>query len=295
LDDATYWLLARTTIATDTETDPKGGTNSFLLNETVDNGTHVFLTESAHRPSIGSGETWTISIFVKKGDGANAPDIVQLTHLLGTFGTQYANFDISVGGGTSGTVTDSSGGTAGIRYYGNGWYRISWTATSTGAGSGSLILAFTNNNPTATRAHSYAGQTDANVFVWGAQLEQASESSSYIKTEGSIATRNADIIKLLNADQYTPNEGQVVLEWEQYESDTLHIGLVSGSVEPGVRKLKFIYTSTEQKLYIDDVLVDSITGNYDWSGMDKIELGNFNGTDQPTTHLRLFAINENTV
>jgi hypothetical protein len=48
-------------------------------------------------------------------------------------------------------------------------------------------------------------------------------------------------------------------------------------------------------LYIDDVLVDSITGNYDWSGMDKIELGNFNGTDQPTTHLRLFAINENTV
>lgn len=132
-------------------------------------------------------------------------------------------------------------------------------------------------------------------YFGGAQVEESDIMTSYIKTESSAVTRNADIIRLLNADQYTPNEGQVVLEWEQYESDTLHIGLVSGSVEPGVRKLKFIYTSTEQKLYIDDVLVDSITGNYDWSGMDKIELGNFNGTNQPTTHLRLFAINENTV
>jgi hypothetical protein len=296
LDNATYWTPLRTTIATNTETDPKGGTNSFLLSETVDNGVHYIITEIAERPSISLGETWTQSIFVKKGDGANAPDIIQLTHSGSEFGaTNYANYDISVGGGTSGTVTASNGGTAGIRYYGNGWYRISWTSTSTGAGSGALLVIFTNDNPTASRAPSYAGQTDANVFIWGAQLEQASEPSSYIKTEGSIATRNADIIRLLNADQYTPNKGQVVLEWEQYESDTLHIGLVSGSVEPGVRKLKFIYTSTEQKLYIDDVLVDSITGNYDWSGMDKIELGNFNGSDQPTTHLRLFAINENTV
>ena len=148
LDNATYWALNDITIAGDTETDPKGGTNSFLLSETTDNDTHFIITEIAERPSVGSGETWTMSIFVKKGDGANAPDIIQLTHLLGTFGTQYANFDISVGSGTSGTVTDSSGGTAGIRYYGNGWYRISWTATSTGSGTDFASFLFTNDNPT---------------------------------------------------------------------------------------------------------------------------------------------------
>ena len=40
LDNATYWGVANTTIAGDTETDPKGGTNSFLLSETVASGLH---------------------------------------------------------------------------------------------------------------------------------------------------------------------------------------------------------------------------------------------------------------
>ena len=213
LDNATYWTVARTTIATDTETDPKGGTNSFLLSETVDNGNHSISTALAQRISISSGETWTQSIFVKKGDGANAPDIVQLTHLLGTFGTQYANFDISVGGGTSGTVTDSSGGTAGIRYYGNGWYRISWTATSTGAGSGALFLAFTNDNPTATRLPSYAGQTDANVFIWGAQLEESPIATSYIPTTTGAVTRVKDDIYLTSASSLIgQTEGTMFVE-----------------------------------------------------------------------------------
>ena len=200
LDNATYWDFTRTTIATDTETDPKGGTNSFLLSEAVDNGNHRIVTSSAHRPSIGSGETWTSSIFVKKGDGANAPDIVQLNNSGNTFGaTNYANFDISVGGGTSGTVTASNGGTAGIRYYGNGWYRISFTDTSTSAGSAFVSVVFTNNNPTATRLPNYTGQTDANVFIWGAQLEESPIATSYIPTTTGAVTRLKDDIYLTSA------------------------------------------------------------------------------------------------
>lgn len=209
-----------------------------------------------------SGDTFVASFFVK-GEGNNIGKNITIKikrHSGGSFVGQTKTF----------TLTDK-------------WQRVGVNLTLTAGNIGTQTIISSDIN----------GATSC--LLWGAQLEKSSESSSYIKTEGSIATRNADIIRLLNADQYTPNEGQVVLEWEQYESDTLHIGLVSGSVEPGVRKLKFIYTSTEQKLYIDDVLVDSITGNYDWSGMDKIELGNFNGSDQPTTHLRLFAINENTV
>jgi hypothetical protein len=219
LDNATYWTVTRTTIAGDTETDPKGGTNSFLLSETVDNGVHVLLNQSAHRPSIGSGETWTTSWFVKKGDGANAPDIVQITHWGSLFGTsQYANFDISVGGGTSGTVTASNGGTAGIRYYGNGWYRISWTATSTSAGNAIAYLVFTNDNPTATRFPSYAGQTDANVFVWGAQVELSPIATSYIPTPvvggtSSSVTRVKDDIYLTSASSLIgQTEGTMFIE-----------------------------------------------------------------------------------
>ena len=214
LDNATYWDTAsRTTIAGDTETDPKGGTNSFLLSETAISNNFYFITESAHRPSVASGETWTSSIFVKKGDGANAPDIVQLTYQTATFGTQYANFDISVGGGTSGTVTDSSGGTGRIRYYGNGWYRISFTATSTGVGIAYVLLGFTNNNPTATRLPSYAGQTDANVFIWGAQLEESPIATSYIPTTTGAVTRVKGDIYLTSASSLIgQTEGTLFVE-----------------------------------------------------------------------------------
>ena len=222
LDNGTYWDYGRTTIATDTETDPKGGTNSFLLIETVDNNTHLILTASAHRPSVVSGETWTQSFFVKKGDGANAPDIIQLgfgdTTAFG--GSDYANFDISVDGGTSGTVTASSGGTAGIRYYGNGWYRISWTRTSVASGGAAAIVIFNNDNPTAGRAPSYAGQTDANVFIWGAQLEESPIATSYIPTTTGAVTRVKDDIYLTSASSLIgQTEGTLFVEVDWQDSD----------------------------------------------------------------------------
>ena len=214
LDDATYWDVGNTTIAGDTETDPKGGTNSFLLSETVANGAHFIITGSGHRPSIGSAEAWTQSIFVKKGDGANAPDIIQLSQTGGSFSaTEYANFDISVGGGTSGTVTASNGGTAAIRYYGNGWYRISWTTTSIGAGVAFFLMIFTNNNPTAGRLPTYAGQTDANVFIWGAQLEESPIATSYIPTTTGAVTRLKDDIYLTSASSLIgQTEGTMFVE-----------------------------------------------------------------------------------
>ena len=254
LDNGTYWTPANTTIAGDTETDPKGGTNSFLLSEDATNSFHTFVTASAQRPSIASGETWTQSVFVKKGDGANAPDIVQLTHGTAGFGTQYANFDISVGGGTSGTVTASSGGTAGIRYYANGWYRISWTATSTGADDAFIVLVLVNNNPTAGRLPSYAGQTDANVFVWGAQVEESPIATSYIPTPvvggtSSSVTRVKDDIYLTSASSLIgQTEGTLFVEvdWQEASSATITQTLLSAHYDVDNR-IK-IYKDTDDYL-----------------------------------------------
>ena len=241
LDNATYWTVTNTTIAGDTETDPKGGTNSFLLSETVDNGAHFILTALAHRPSIGSGETWTSSIFVKKGDGANAPDIIQLAHQPTTFAAgNYANFDISVGGGTSGTVTASSGGTGRIRYYGNGWYRISFTATSTSAGNAIVYIVFTNDNPTATRIPSYAGQTDANVFIWGAQLEESPIATSYIPTTTGAVTRVKDDIYLTSASSLIgQTEGTMFIEvdWRNASGQTQRLLVLSDSTNQNLIQL----------------------------------------------------------
>jgi hypothetical protein len=124
-----------------------------------------------------------------------------------------------VGGGTSGTVTDSSGGTGRIRYYGNGWYRISFTATSTGAGSAFVALLFTNNNPTAGRQPTYAGQTDANVFIWGAQLEESPIATSYIPTTTGAVTRVKDDIYLTSASSLIgQTEGTMFVEVDWQDS-----------------------------------------------------------------------------
>ena len=131
-----------------------------------------------------------------------------------------------MGGGTSGTVTASSGGTGRIRYYGNGWYRISWTDTSTSAGDAYFLLAFTNNNPTATRRPSYAGQTDANVFVCYPQLEASPIATSYIPTPvvggtSSSVTRVKDDIYLTSASSLIgQTEGTLFIEvdWREQGS-----------------------------------------------------------------------------
>ena len=275
LDNATYWGVARVTIAGDTETDPKGGTNSFLLSETVDNDTHFIFIPSGQRPSVGSGETWTNSIFVKKGNGANAPDIIQLLHGVDFGATSYANFDISVGGGTSGTVTASSGGTGRIRYYGNGWYRISFTATSTTSGDDNVIITFTNNNPTATRAPSYAGQTDANVFIWGAQLEESPIATSYIPTTTGAVTRVADDIYLTSASSLIgQTEGTLFVEvdWQFTSGVFQNIFVVSdGTANNRVQIIKMDTDDLYMRLFANNVEITSQgESSTAYSGIQKI-------------------------
>jgi len=192
LDNTTYWITSRTTVTADTEIDPKGGTNSYLVSETTDTGSHWFGGQSAHAQAVAIGETWTMSVFVKKGDGANAPDIMQLGWGSGGFGSSvYANFNI-----TTNVVTDIGSGldSAKIEDF-EDWKRISITATASANDSDAarLFLYFTNNNPNATQNSNYTGQTNANVFVWGVQVEQQSQPTSYIPTTTASTTRSADV------------------------------------------------------------------------------------------------------
>jgi hypothetical protein len=54
----------------------------------------------------------------------------------------------------------------------------------------------------------------------------------------------------------------------------------------GTKTIRFEYSPTEIKLFVDNTLVDSDTGTYDWSTLDKIELGHFDGEEQPNFELR---------
>ena len=140
------------------------------------------------RPSVVSGTQYTYSIFVK-GLTDFTPQII----VTGTsFPNTQANFDLS-----DGTVTSTTAEDATIKDCGNGWFRISITETATATDSTSRLRLFCEQ-----------------AYIWGAQLEEGSFPTSYIKTTGSTATRSADIASIPVADfGYNKAEGTVVCEF----------------------------------------------------------------------------------
>jgi hypothetical protein len=198
LDNAA-WSKFNITATANSTASPDGAITAELIAETTASSTHTLFRNFATT----SGLSYTTSVFVKKGTGATAPDIFQISFGSDGHGvSQYANFDISVGGGASGTVTSSTGGTAVITLVGSGWYRCVWTATATAtATTAAVVFAFANNNPTATRFPSYTGATTSDIFLWGAQVEQRSAVSAYTPTTTAPITNYIPALRTAQAGQ----------------------------------------------------------------------------------------------
>jgi hypothetical protein len=173
--DSSVWNKFRTTITIDAESAPNNTLTADLLQE--DATTQIHVLNSTISIPIVSEKTYTLSVFLKKGNGVTAPDWMQISaRNAGFAATEYANFDIL--NGVVGTVVDGSGL---IQDAGNGWWRciFSVTATSTTSINTGISINFTNNNDSAGRAPSYSGSTDSNVYVWGAQLEESATATEY--------------------------------------------------------------------------------------------------------------------
>jgi hypothetical protein len=187
-DITTTWTNVGSTDSANTTTAPDGTVTADTFTESATISGHDVRQTGVN---VISGLRYVWSIFAKKGDGATAPDIIQLTWATGGFGaTVFANYDISVGGGTSGTVTTTGAGavSASIVDAGNGWYRCVLIADATATATSGMTILFVENNPTATRAPSYLGVITANAFLWAAQLEQRSSVTAYTPTTTQAIT-----------------------------------------------------------------------------------------------------------
>lgn len=91
---------------------------------------------------------------------------------------------------STGAVTLAAGTSGAAEALANGWWRFIVYATATGSTlSTSVRIGLTTSDSTTTTTGS---NTTDGIYIWGAQVEAGSVPSSYIKTEGTTVTRNAD-------------------------------------------------------------------------------------------------------
>jgi len=172
--DNAYWVKQNITVTANSTTSPDG-TNSadtFIAN-------NVSTQHRFDRAISGTGgTTYTFSAFFK------AKEYDKIALRTGNGGIGYFNL-------TLGTVISAdSGVTANIVNFGNGWYRCSVSQILTTTSTMTSRINILDENGLLT----FAGNNTKGLYLWGAQLEAGSNATSYIKTEATTVTRNADVI-----------------------------------------------------------------------------------------------------
>lgn len=200
--DSSWSKSSSITLTPNDSISPNGLTNSSKLNFTS-----VSTTNSLSFNFLTIVDDYSCSIFVKYID----TQFIQLWFGSTGFSGGNVNFDL-----INGTKNELSGATGSIKDFGNGWYKITMTKSSTG-GSTSALAIVTVSSLSSGR---FGDEVDGSVHIWGAQLEEGSYATSYIPTSGSTVTRNQDIFtrdgigSLINS-----TEGTLVIEPRYFIND----------------------------------------------------------------------------
>jgi hypothetical protein len=215
------WTKVNASISSNTTTSPSGATNASTLVSTSGTSEQYLDVGSL---SVTSGEDYTMSVFVKK----NNYDffLIRFTGVGGAFSVGNVFFNIN--NGTLGTV--DSGYTGSIKSFGNGWYRCSATKTASGTtASGKVRLQLATSDNT----ESITGDGSSGTFIYGSQFEQSSYPTSYIPTNGSSVTRNAEVCNNSGTSgDFNSTEGVLFAEIAALSDDIQQqIGVYGSSTE----------------------------------------------------------------
>jgi hypothetical protein len=163
-NDMTQWVNGAGTMTKNATTSPDGTNNALSFDNSGDCSTFATASNGVHAWSLFVKQGTSATASIDMSDGATGDVITTFTFSTKTFS------------GTSAGGSWTSPSTSYIDL-GNGWYRITLTATkNAGSSIGHKIIA------------SGSGYT----YVYGAQLEASSYPTSYIPTTSASATRVAD-------------------------------------------------------------------------------------------------------
>jgi hypothetical protein len=154
--------------------------------------------------SLTTSTTYTLSMWVKYKAGSG------WIWLLGeTSANAFCYFDVK--NGVVGTATGFV--SASMTAYPNGWYRcVATFAKTTATASEEIGIGLTTADNTAQ--WDSTGLANAQqVYVWGAQLEQAAFATSYIPTTTATVTRSQDVLQYQTSGNTSQVAGTMYVEY----------------------------------------------------------------------------------
>ena len=205
----TNWYNQQTTLTANATTAPDGTNTASKLAEASGAGANQH--DSGYTDwSSPTNTTLTSSLYLKAGS------VNQVELFNNTRTCVWSSFVITLqGAGTMTTTGATNGlGTAtnyGIQYVGNGWYRAFITMPTTASNS----CGYTFLNRIYKNGSSWydAGTGGDYVYLWGAQMENSSVPTSYIKTTGTAVTRAADQLTMNSTSQFNPKIGTLFAQF----------------------------------------------------------------------------------
>jgi hypothetical protein len=143
-----------------------------IAEDTTASNTH-FIAQTA---VVTAGIPYAFSVYVKAAERTWAYVLTGGT----PFGANGVYINLSNGslGSTVGTLDSGPF----VQAVGDGWYRVSFTATPSTGGNGQLQVRLATGN----NAQTYTGDGTSGIYLWGAQLEQSSSVGEYIPTTSTI-------------------------------------------------------------------------------------------------------------
>lgn len=205
------WVKGSATVSSNVLVAPDGTLTADKLVENSSTAEHL-----ARNPSVScTAGNYTASVFWNEDSERNL--FLRVVHSGDTTSTSSVVFykdTLSLG------AVSGRGISATAKFFSDGWWLISLV----------FSLSATRNVQhgvqTFTTTSIYLGDGTSGIYVWGAQLEAGAFPTSYIPTEASAVTRNADVATMT---------GTNFSDWFNASEGTLQINFLSGSKVASIR------------------------------------------------------------